>query len=82
MTKPNIPQILSVFDQLMEKHVNWRIATSFTKYAKARDNLINQIATDTGIDKEVFHTHIAVKNAKAMGLMPLDADVKWRSTPN
>jgi hypothetical protein len=73
MTEPNLPQILAVFDQLMERHVNWRIATSFTKYAKARDSLINQIAQDTGIDRDVFHNHIALKNAKAMGLIPLDA---------
>jgi hypothetical protein len=64
MTKPNIPQILGVFDQLMEQHVNHLINTSYRKYATARDNLIEQFVAKTGVKAEVFTDHMAYELAK------------------
>jgi len=68
MGKPNIPQILGVFDQLMEQHVNWRIVTSYRKYATARDDLIEQLVAKTNGDvkAEVFMDHLAMKLAKKL----------------
>jgi hypothetical protein len=66
MTKPNIPQILGVFDQLMEQHVNYLINTSYRKYATARDNLIDQFVSATGVDADVFTDHMACKLAKEL----------------
>ena len=66
MTKPNIPQILSVFDQLMEQHVDHLIVTSYRKYATARDNLIEQFVAKTGVKAEVFTDHMAHELAKKL----------------
>ena len=66
MTKPNIPQILGVFDQLMEQHVDWKIGYSYRKYATARDDLIDQFVVKTGIGAEVFHNHLSKKLAEAL----------------
>lgn len=68
MGNPNIPQILGVFDQLMEQHVNWRIVTSYRKYATARDNLIEQfvVKTNGDVKAEVFMDHLAMKLAKKL----------------
>ena len=68
MANPNIPQILGVFDQLMEQHVNWRIVTSYRKYATARDNLIEQfvVKTNGDVKAEVFMDHLAMKLAKKL----------------
>ena len=68
MANPNIPQILGVFDQSMEQHVNWRIVTSYRKYATARDNLIEQfvVKTNGDVKAEVFMDHLAMKLAKKL----------------
>lgn len=66
MSKPNIPQILSVFDQMMEQHVNHLIINSYRKYATARDNLIDQFVSKTGVKAEVFMDHMAHELAKKM----------------
>ena len=68
MANPNIPQILGIFDQLMEQHVNWRIVTSYRKYATARDNLIEQfvVKTNGDVKTEVFMDHLAIKLAKKL----------------
>ncbi len=68
MTKPNIPQILGVFDQLMEQHVNHLINTSYRKYATARDDLIEQfvVKTNGDVKAEVFMDHLAMKLAKKL----------------
>jgi hypothetical protein len=68
MTTPNIPQILEVFDRLMKESVNWRIGTSYSKYASARDELIQSFVEKTGVDSNVFHNHMAMKLARESGL--------------
>lgn len=65
---PNKEQIFSVFDDFMSKHVDWRIGTSFRKYATARDDLITEFSEKTGISAEEFSNHLARKLAKRMGV--------------
>jgi len=65
----NKEQIFGVFDDLMAKHVDWRIGASFRKYATARDDLIQAFSEKTGLPAEEFSNHLARKLAKEMGVM-------------
>ena len=65
----NKEQIFSVFDDLMAKHVDWRIGTSFRKYAIARDDLIQAFSEKTGLPADEFSNHLASKLAKEMGIV-------------
>ena len=61
-------QIFSVFDDFMANHVDWRIGSSFRKYATARDDLIQAFSEKTGISTEEFSNHLAKKLAKRTGV--------------
>ena len=69
MTKPNIPQILGVFDEVYDQWVSWKINSSYRKYATARDELIAEFSKKTGLKEEVFNDHLAIKQARAMGVL-------------
>jgi hypothetical protein len=65
----NKEQIFNVFDDLMAQHVDWRIGTSFRKYATARDDLIQAFSEKTGIPAKEFSNHLATKLAKEMRIV-------------
>ena len=66
MKQQSISKTLSLFEEIYDQQVSWRVGISFRKYAKARDELVTVFVENTGLDEKVFYDHLAFKQAREM----------------